>query len=331
MRVALAVSGVGASAAALALIRSLRRGSWLRRHRAAALLAGRGDSAPRPHRRAFAGLRTDPDIVVDLERSLRAQVEPALAGTEGSGAITYAIEPAWGEPAERILDAASAHGCDLLVMGAESHHGLARIAHPAVASGVAHKASRISVVFVPPAPAMPCLGARAGRSPPCWRRRTCRPPGIARSRSPTRCSRLTAASSSSATSTNARCPRPRTPTTGRTARSARPSAPAWRASCARWCRATRTRMGITTHVSVIDGAHAADAIVQRRGAPGRRRHRARVSWAERGGARADGLGLAGGGAPCAPAGAGGAELEERSLLTLPLALAAPRRAIVTES
>ena len=44
------------------------------------------------------------------------------------------------------------------------------------------------------------------RSPRCWRRRICRPPGTARSRSPTRCSRLTAAWSSSATSTSARCP-----------------------------------------------------------------------------------------------------------------------------
>jgi nucleotide-binding universal stress UspA family protein len=154
MRIALAVSGVGASAAALALVRSLRCGpgcdvTVLRLYWPVEEIQRLGLIGARSLGSA------DPDIVVDLERSLRAQVEPALAGTEKAGEITYAIEPAWGEPAVRILDAASAHGCDLLVMGAESHHGLARVAHPAIASGVAHKASRISVVFVPPSPATP--------------------------------------------------------------------------------------------------------------------------------------------------------------------------------
>ena len=157
LRVTLAMGGA-ASGAALAFVESLRRTTvcdvtvlrlyWpVEEIRRLGLIGARSLTAP------------DSDIVVDLERSLRAQVDPVLgdgagAGTS-SGKVTYAIEPAWGEPAERILDAAGARGCDLLVMGAESHRGLARLAHPAIARGVAHKASRIPVVFIPPAPSVP--------------------------------------------------------------------------------------------------------------------------------------------------------------------------------
>jgi nucleotide-binding universal stress UspA family protein len=84
-------------------------------------------------------------VVGDLERSTRKDV----GLLPGSGTTTYAIEPAWGEPAARILEAASAHEGDLVVMGTESRRGLARIAHPPVASRVVRHASGIPVVFVP--------------------------------------------------------------------------------------------------------------------------------------------------------------------------------------
>ena len=93
-----------------------------------------------------------PAIVADLERKLRMQVE-VLAGP---GTTTYAVEPNWGDPAAGILVSASEHGCDLIVMGAESRHGWGRVAHPTVAGRVARRAFGVPVVFVPaPPPAEP--------------------------------------------------------------------------------------------------------------------------------------------------------------------------------
>ena len=67
----------------------------------------------------------------------------------GQGSTSFAVEPAWGEPATRILDFARKRGDDLVIVGAESRHGLARISHPAVAERIAHEASGSPVVFVP--------------------------------------------------------------------------------------------------------------------------------------------------------------------------------------
>jgi nucleotide-binding universal stress UspA family protein len=260
MRVALAVSGGGASPAALALVRSLRSGSGcdvtvLRLYWPVEEIQRLGLIGARSLASA------DPDIVVDLERSLRAQVEPALAGTEGAGAITYAIEPAWGEPAERILDAASAHGCDLLVMGAESHHGLARIAHPAVASGVAHKASRISVVFVPPAPAI----SAAARVPVIGTVLAPTDLSPAGNRAVPFAYSLLAAHGGVVELCHVHERSLPAPPYVYDRQDGKVSG-AERACLESELRALvprdAARMGITTHVSVIDGAHAADAIVQ---------------------------------------------------------------------
>ncbi|HEX2660075.1 MAG TPA: universal stress protein [Polyangia bacterium] len=91
----------------------------------------------------------DPDVVSDLERAVRERVG-VLAG---AGATAVAVEVAWGSPAEQILAAAAKHGCDLLIMGAESRHGLARVMHPPVAERVARQATAVPVLFVPsPAP-----------------------------------------------------------------------------------------------------------------------------------------------------------------------------------
>jgi len=260
IRVALAVSGGGASSSALSLVRSLRRGSGcdvtvLRLYWPVEEIQRLGLIGARSLASA------DPDIVVDLERSLRAQVEPALAGTEGAGEITYAVEPAWGEPAERILDAASAHGCDLLVMGAESHHGLARIAHPAVATSVAQKASRIAVVFVPPASAI-------SASP--------RVPAIATVLAPTD---LSAAGNRAIPFAYAllaahggvvelchvherSLPAPPYAYDRQEGKASEAERACLESELRALVPPDAARMGVTTHVSVIDGAHAADAIVQ---------------------------------------------------------------------
>jgi len=87
----------------------------------------------------------DPAVVADLERAMRLQV----GVLSGAGKTSYAIEPAWGDPASRLFAAASEHHADLIIMGAESRRGLARIAHPPVASRVAKHAFGVPVVFVP--------------------------------------------------------------------------------------------------------------------------------------------------------------------------------------
>ncbi len=96
-------------------------------------------------------LSPDPDVIADLRRTLAQQV-----GTLSQASLTsFSIQPVWGDAVPSILECARGH--DLLILGAESRRGLARISHPAVASSVAHRAAGIPVVFAPacarPAPA----------------------------------------------------------------------------------------------------------------------------------------------------------------------------------
>jgi nucleotide-binding universal stress UspA family protein len=93
-------------------------------------------------------LSTDPEIVSDLQRHLAAEV----GALPGKGRTSYAIEATWGDPARRILEVASERRAGLLVMGAESRRGLARLSHPPVAENVAKHASAVPVLFVPTRP-----------------------------------------------------------------------------------------------------------------------------------------------------------------------------------
>jgi nucleotide-binding universal stress UspA family protein len=93
-------------------------------------------------------LSTDPDIVGDLQRHLASEVG-ALPGT---GRTSFAVEASWGDPARRILEVAGERKAGLLVMGAESRRGFARLSHPPVAENVARHASAVPVLFVPSGP-----------------------------------------------------------------------------------------------------------------------------------------------------------------------------------
>jgi universal stress protein A len=88
----------------------------------------------------------DAAVVADLERALRVEVG-VLPGT---GTTSYVIAPSWGDPTTRILEFARGRDQDLLVVGAESRRGSELLIHPAVAERIAQQASRIPVIFVPP-------------------------------------------------------------------------------------------------------------------------------------------------------------------------------------
>ena len=90
----------------------------------------------------------DPEVVTDLGRTLRTEV----GVLPGEGKTAFAVEPTWGDPASGIFAAAEEHASDLIIMGAESRHGWGRIAHPAVASRVTNHAFGVPVVFVPAPP-----------------------------------------------------------------------------------------------------------------------------------------------------------------------------------
>ncbi|MES1209868.1 MAG: universal stress protein, partial [Pseudomonadota bacterium] len=65
------------------------------------------------------------------------------------GRMALDVEPTWGEPAGRILEIARDREVGLLVLGAESRHGLRLVKHVPVAEHVARQASGLCVLFVP--------------------------------------------------------------------------------------------------------------------------------------------------------------------------------------
>jgi nucleotide-binding universal stress UspA family protein len=90
----------------------------------------------------------DPVVVEDLQRTMARQV----GVLPGGGRTAHLVEATWGEPASRLLEVARDQKADLLVLGTESRRGLGRVAHPPVAERVARHATGVPVVFVPPGP-----------------------------------------------------------------------------------------------------------------------------------------------------------------------------------
>ena len=144
MRVTVAFDGRAGGAAAIAFARELRSQTpcdvtFLRLYGAMEEYSRLGLEGPRNP------FEPDADVVADLEREVRS----AVAFFPGTGSIAAVVQPAWGDPAARILEFARKQGADLVIVGAESRHGVSRIRHPAVAARIAHEASGIPVVFVP--------------------------------------------------------------------------------------------------------------------------------------------------------------------------------------
>jgi nucleotide-binding universal stress UspA family protein len=89
----------------------------------------------------------DPDVVRNLEPKLRSRI----GGLPGHGSVTLQIRPAWGEPAANLLLAVDEQPYDLLIVGAHHRHGLSRLFARSVAERLAHLAARTPIVCVPSA------------------------------------------------------------------------------------------------------------------------------------------------------------------------------------
>ena len=144
LRIVVALDGRGASAGAIEFVRALRR------HFASDVTFVRLYWPSEEYiRLGLTGERSlfepDAEVVADLSRRMAIDV----GALPGSGRMAFAVEPTWGDPATALLRYASKQDGDIVVMGAESRTGLARIAHPPVAERVAHHAHGAAVAFIP--------------------------------------------------------------------------------------------------------------------------------------------------------------------------------------
>jgi nucleotide-binding universal stress UspA family protein len=90
---------------------------------------------------------SDPEVVANLEPALRHQ----LGVLPGQGTVELSIRPAWGDPAANLLVAADEGAYQLLIVGAERRHGLARLTHPSVSERLVRQTVAAVVICVPPA------------------------------------------------------------------------------------------------------------------------------------------------------------------------------------
>jgi nucleotide-binding universal stress UspA family protein len=90
-------------------------------------------------------LEVDPDVVKNLEPRLRALVD----GLPGQGGVRLDIQPAFGAPSANIALAAHRHPYDLLVVGSHQRHGLTRVLEGNVAESLARQAAHVPVACVP--------------------------------------------------------------------------------------------------------------------------------------------------------------------------------------
>jgi nucleotide-binding universal stress UspA family protein len=198
----------------------------------------------------------DPDVVKSLEPALARRIE----GLPGKGDVALDIRPAWGDTTANLLLAAEDHEADLLVVGLEHRHGLGGALTKSIAERLALQSRYIPIACIPAetavtAPAIPSV-------------------------------RSVLAVTDFSELGNAAIPHAYGLLRGRAGvvelayvhERALPSpayayeVPEWRlsdlerASLVKDLRALvpaeATSLGIKTHVSVIDGGHAAEAIVQ---------------------------------------------------------------------
>jgi nucleotide-binding universal stress UspA family protein len=89
--------------------------------------------------------KVDPDVAKNLEPTLRTKID-ALAG---QGTVSLDIRPAWGDRASNILVAVEDNEADLLIVGAHERHGVARFMTGSVAQRLARHSRFVPVAVVP--------------------------------------------------------------------------------------------------------------------------------------------------------------------------------------
>jgi nucleotide-binding universal stress UspA family protein len=90
----------------------------------------------------------DPDVVKSLEPALRSKID----GLPGLGAVTLDIRAAWGEPAANLLVAVEDCEADLLVVGAHERHGVRRFLTGSIAQRLARQSRYVPIAIVPAGP-----------------------------------------------------------------------------------------------------------------------------------------------------------------------------------
>jgi nucleotide-binding universal stress UspA family protein len=103
-------------------------------------------------------IATDPDVVRSLEPALRRRIE----GLPGRGEVTLDIRPAWGDTTANLLLAAEDADADLLVVGVEHRHGLGDALTKSVAERLSLQSKYVPIACIPAeaavtAPGLPAL------------------------------------------------------------------------------------------------------------------------------------------------------------------------------
>jgi nucleotide-binding universal stress UspA family protein len=203
----------------------------------------------------------DPAVVQNLEPGLRQRI----GRVPGAGSVSLSIRPAWGDPAANLLAAAEEAESDLLVVGSEQRHGFARLWHPSTSRRLTTRAPSVPVACVP-APAAPAEAPAA-------------PVDIPRLSTILAPTDLSEAGNAAVPYAYAlldghggvvelchvlQRPLPNPPFAYERPRDGaeRRRVAALEAELRALIPAQAAARGITTHVSVIDGAHAGEAIVQ---------------------------------------------------------------------
>jgi nucleotide-binding universal stress UspA family protein len=88
----------------------------------------------------------DPEVVRNLEPKLRGRIHDL----PGEGRVELAIRPAWGDPAANLLSVANEGDYHVVIAGAERRHGFARFWHPSVSQRLVRHAAGAVVICVPP-------------------------------------------------------------------------------------------------------------------------------------------------------------------------------------
>jgi len=99
-------------------------------------------------------IATDPDVVKSLEPGLRRRVD----GLPGTGAVSLDIRPAWGDTTANLLVAAEDREADLLVVGVEHRHGFGAGLTRSIAERLALQSRYVPIACIPAEPAATAPG-----------------------------------------------------------------------------------------------------------------------------------------------------------------------------